>query len=129
MSKHEFALIVLTVSFALLALLFLIFYITRRVKTNSASVPLILIFLICTVISIYFGSAYYKDANLCKKCGEKAIYSTGFGKYCVDCFEEKFHRTCCRCGKEVASYVSKGEKTYCHNCATIEFGYGYRYGN
>ena len=129
MSKQEFALIVLTVSFAILALLFLIFFVVRRSKTNAASVPLILMFLICIVISVYCGFEYYKDANLCKKCGEKATYSTGFGKYCNDCFEDTFHRACSRCGKEVSSYVSKGGKTYCHSCATIEFGYGYMYEN
>lgn len=61
-------------------------------------------------------------SNSCKTCGGEATYSTGFGEYCKDCFEEEFHRKCSRCGKEVSAYVSKGNKSYCHSCATIEFG-------
>ena len=124
MSKHEFALILLAVCFGILAVLFLVMYIVQKVNTNKAFALFMVLFVIFAFISIYFGYAYYKDAKLCKICGEKAVYSTGFGNYCVDCHTQSFNKTCSRCGDSAMSYVSYGGEIYCRSCATITFGSG-----
>lgn len=128
MSKQEVAWIGLAICFAVLAIMFLIFYLVGWFNAAKKNKVLLSIFVIFLVVAIGCGIKFYSTVYMCKSCGEQATYKTPFGRYCDNCFDEKMNKECCRCGKTIQSYVSKGGKYYCHNCATVEFGleyYGY----
>lgn len=128
MSKQEVAWIGLAICFAVLAVMFLIFYFVRWFNAAQKSKVLLSAFIVFLAVAIGCGVKFYSAVYMCKSCGAQVAYKTPFGRYCDDCFDKKMNKECDRCGRTIQSYTTKGGKYYCHLCAMAVFGEEY-YGN